>query len=75
MLDECRGMTDAAGTYFYSLETSGEFEVLDCFSGTIERQSRDEWSPRLEVYGNVLERELAPIPMEITVYSRADARI
>jgi hypothetical protein len=68
-LDRCRGTTDGAGTYFYNVETSGDFAILDCFSGTEERRNRDNWSPRLDVNGNILERELAPIPMVISSFA------
>jgi hypothetical protein len=68
-LDRCRGTTDAAGTYFYNVETSGDLAVLNCFSGTESYRNRDNWTARLDVNGNVLERELAPIPMTITAFA------
>lgn len=65
LLDECRRVTGAAGPYFKNLETSAEFEILDCYCATLEWQFRDECSPRLDANGNVLERELAPFQWKL----------
>ena len=33
-LDACRGIKDAAGKYFYNVQSGGNYDVLNCFSGT-----------------------------------------
>lgn len=62
-LDECRGVKDASGRYFYNAKSSDDYAVLNCFSGTPIGFSRDNWEKRLNNSGN----ELEGIPMKFTV--------
>lgn len=62
-LDECRGVKDASGRYFYNAKSSDDYAILDCFSGTPVGSSRDSWDRRLDNSG----KEIVGIPMKFTI--------
>jgi predicted small lipoprotein YifL len=59
-LDECRGMTDSVGTYFYNVQPDGLHDILDCFTYEVHKTSRDKWESRLDSSGaNITGAKLA----------------
>lgn len=62
-LDECRGIQDANGRYFYNAKSSDDYSLLNCFSGTPVGSSRDTWDKRLDNSG----REIQGVPMKLAV--------
>lgn len=66
-LDTCRGAQDANGSYFYNVQSSDAFAILDCYSGTPMRFARDKWDKRLDASGKEIEG--MPIKMAISNYS------
>lgn len=51
-LDKCRGMKDAKGNYFYNVQSTSKWNILDCFTGTVFRTSRDQYTTRRDAAGN-----------------------
>jgi hypothetical protein len=51
-LDACRGLLDENGNYFYNVKHSNAWDVLNCFNGTPKGFAKDNWTPRLDTYGN-----------------------
>lgn len=51
-LDACRGMTDAKGDYFYNVQSSRPWDILDCFTGTVFNTSKDRFTVRRDSAGN-----------------------
>ncbi len=50
-LDECRGMTDSTGTYFYNVQADGLRDVLNCFTHEVHKTSKDQWESRVDSSG------------------------
>lgn len=63
-LDSCRGMKDAKGNYFYNVKTTSKWDILDCFTGTVARTSRDRFTTRRDAAGNEIVG--AKVSMTIT---------
>lgn len=64
MLDSCRGMTDASGSYFYNVEISGLQDILNCFTYEVHKTSKDSFEGRVDFSGSKIVG--AKLPMEIT---------
>lgn len=53
LLDDCRGIHDAADQYFYNVRHEAKYDILDCFIGTQARGfGRDTWKSRIDQYGD-----------------------
>ena len=50
-LDECRGMEDRDGDYFYNVEAASNWDILTCFKGKAVGISKDRWDQRYDMYG------------------------
>lgn len=50
-LDECRGMEDRYGNYFYNVEATSKWDILKCFTGEVVGISKDRWDQRYDMYG------------------------
>jgi hypothetical protein len=77
-LDECRGYTDADGTYFYNVMRERNWDILNCFSGKPQKFAKDSWRPRKDKNGN----EIIGYPLKFRVknysfqkYDRQDCHI
>ncbi len=69
-LDQCRGMKDSDGNYFYNVQTTSKWDILNCFTGTVFTTSKDRFTPRRDSSG--AEIVGAKLAMTITdSYSRA----
>ena len=66
-LDECRGYTDSTGRYFYNVMPEANWDVLNCFSGTPMKFSKDKWVSRKDQRG--FEIIGYPIKYQISEYS------
>jgi hypothetical protein len=53
-LDACRGIKDAAGKYFYNVQSDGNYDVLNCFSGTRKSFAKDFWERCLNKDGKAI---------------------
>lgn len=62
-LDTCRGAQDADGKYFYNVKASGDYAILDCYSGSTTGFARDRWEKRLDASGNVIDG----MPLKFTI--------
>ena len=52
LLDDCRGINDAAQHYFYNVQHEADWNVLNCFSGTVQKGiDRDSWEARTDIKG------------------------
>jgi len=51
-LDACRGMTDAKGQYFYNVQSTSKWDILDCFTGKVFNTSKDSFTTRRDSAGN-----------------------
>lgn len=65
-LDKCRGIKDAKGHYFYNVEHKPDWDVLDCFSGSVQRGfDHDRWAARKDMAGG----DMVGIPIKFHVTS------
>ncbi len=65
-LDKCRGLKDASGQYFYNVEHMPDWDVLNCFSGVVQRGfDRDRWTARKDLVGG----EMVGIPIKFQIKS------
>ena len=53
-LDECRGMNDKNGNYFYNVMSKPNWDILNCFNGDPKKISKDYWVPRKDKNNNDL---------------------
>ena len=52
-LDDCRGATDASGIYFYNVKHEAGWDVIDCYSGVLQRGfGNDDWTARKDMFGD-----------------------
>ena len=51
-LDQCRGARDAKGNYFYNVQATSKWDILNCFMGTVFRTSKDRYTTRRDSAGN-----------------------
>ena len=72
-LDECRGYTDATGRYFYNVMREANWDVLNCFSGTPMKFSKDKWVSRSDQRG--FEIIGHPIEYQISEYSSFESEL
>lgn len=63
-LDKCRGMTDDQGNYFYNVQSTRKWNILDCFTGTVFKTSKDRFTSRTDSAGNQITG--AKLSMTIT---------
>ena len=63
-LDECRGMKDSSGTYFYNVQTDGLHDILNCFTYEVHKTSEDKWENRVDSSGSPITG--AKLAMTIT---------
>ena len=63
-LDKCRGMKDSDGNYFYNVQTTSKWNILDCFTGTVFKTSKDRFTSRTDSAGNAITG--AKVSMTIT---------
>lgn len=62
-LDPCRGMTDLAGNYFYNVQATAPWGVLNCFNSEPRRFAKDKFDMRLDSKG----REVTGLPLKLTI--------
>jgi len=70
-LDKCRGMKDSNGNYFYNVQTTSKWNILDCFTGTVFKTSKDRFTSRTDSAGNAITG--AKVSMTITQSSSSVA--
>jgi hypothetical protein len=70
-LDQCRGMRDASGRYFYNVQTTAKWDILNCFTNQVVNTSRDNWTGRFDSQGNPIVG--AKVALTITKSSAVDA--
>lgn len=70
-LDQCRGMADDNGDYFYNVRTGGSYDVLTCLAGTPRGFAKDRWQARRDRTG----REITGIPIRFSVSSETRTRV
>lgn len=63
-LDKCRGMMDSNGNYFYNVQSTSKWNILDCFTGTVFNTSKDRFTARTDSAGNAITG--AKVSMTIT---------
>ena len=51
-LDECRGVKDKDGNYFYNVMNKPKWNILNCFNGVPKKISKDNWIPRKDKNNN-----------------------
>ena len=51
-LDECRGMVDENGLYFYNVMHQESWAVADCLTGEPQKFSKDKWTHRKDKFGD-----------------------
>jgi hypothetical protein len=68
-LDECRGMTDTAGKYFYNVQIDGLRDILNCFTNQVQKTSRDNFEMRVDSSGNDIVG--AKLALSVSTYSSA----
>ena len=51
-LDECRGMVDENGQYFYNVMYQENWAVANCLTGEPQKFSKDKWTHRKDKFGN-----------------------
>lgn len=51
-LDQCRGMSDEKGNYFYNVMNKSKWDILNCFHGEIKKISKDKWRQRKDKNNN-----------------------
>ena len=69
-LDDCRGMIDEKGNYFYNVMSEKSWAVADCLSGEPQKFSKDKWTHRQDKFGNNYVG--LPVKFKIQEYSRTD---
>jgi len=62
-LDQCRGMTDLTGNYFYNVQATAPWGILDCFNSEPRRFAKDKFDMRLDSKG----REVTGLPLKLTI--------
>lgn len=72
-LDECRGIFDASGKYFYNVKTQRKWDILNCFSGEPKETGPHGSVLRRDKNGNALSGEqgfkgMIPIQFKIENY-------
>lgn len=68
MLDDCRGITDASGNYFYNVMHEPTYDVLDCLAGKFNDRTfaRDNWTARKDAFG--ADMVGIPVAFDITEF-------
>lgn len=63
LLDECRGMKDDQGQYFYNVKNAPKWDILNCLHGRPNRFARDHWRERKDKNN----REIVGIPIKFKI--------
>ena len=66
-LDDCRGMSDDSGTYFYNVQRDGLHDILNCFTDQVHKTSRDSFEMRVDSAGNDIVG--AKLALDVRSYS------
>ena len=70
-LDKCRGMRDAAGKYFYNVQSTSKWDILNCLTDQVVNTSRDNWTNRTDSQGKPIVG--AKVALTITNSSTVEA--
>ena len=62
-LDQCRGMKDEEGNYFYNVLSKSKWDILNCFHGKKRKMAKDNWKARKDKNNNEIVGR--PIKFEI----------
>ena len=62
-LDQCRGMKDEEGNYFYNVLSKSKWDILNCFHGKKRKMAKDKWKARKDKNNNEIVGR--PIKFEI----------
>ena len=71
-LDECRGMTDENGRYFYNVMKNDSWDVLNCLTGRPQKFSKDKWTHRKDKFGDNYVG--MPVKFKIDTYTQTDQK-
>ena len=66
ILDDCRGMKDLEGNYFYNVKPEYKWDIINCYSGKLGNLQKDKWFQRTDKNGNEIIG--MPISFEISSY-------
>ena len=69
-LDDCRGMNDERGNYFYNVMSKESWAVADCLTGEPQKFSKDKWTHRQDKFGD--DYVGIPLKFKIQEYSQTD---
>jgi|TARA_B110000483_G_scaffold58675_1_gene73256 hypothetical protein len=64
-LDECRGMTDSKGQYFYNVKTTSDYDILSCFHAQPQKFAKDSYTMRKDKNNN----DIVGDPLKFTIKS------
>ncbi len=71
LLDECRGMTDDQGRYFYNVKHEPKWELVNCLSGYPQKFARDTWRQRFDKNG----RKIVGLPIKFKIKNYQTANL
>ena len=63
MLDDCRGMTDENGQYFYNVMSTKKWDIVNCLHGKPQKFSKDKWTQRKDKNG----RDIIGVPIKFNI--------
>ena len=66
-LDDCRGMLDETGEYFYNVKNTADYDILSCFHATPQNFAKDEYKMRKDKKNNDIVGD--PIKFEIKTFA------
>ena len=66
ILDDCRGMEDLEGNYFYNVKAEYKWDIINCYSGKLGNLQKDKWFQRTDKNGNKIVG--MPISFDISSY-------
>ncbi len=69
-LDDCRGMIDKNGNYFYNVMSKDSWSVADCLIGEPQKFTKDKWTHRQDKFGD--DYVGMPLKFEIQEYSQTE---
>ena len=72
-LDDCRGMMDENGNYFYNVKNEESWEVANCLTGEPQKFSKDKWIHRQDKFGNKYVG--IPLKFKVQEYSQTDHKL
>jgi len=68
-LDQCRGMIDDNGQYFYNIRATHKWNILNCLTLSPQKFAKDNWSRRKDKKGRPIDG--LPIRFSIIEYKTA----